>query len=168
VPFVETEAGKLAMLAEDVKNMNPFEAEDFKAELENAAKEGAIYEGIIKITGEEGTTTISAFAAQVSDAITSLKGDAGAIYSSYAPAPAPGPAPSTSTTSPTTSPTYSTYSTYSTTPSQPMYSTSDRGAYAIGSRQRALYSGMWTSYEDALADGYQFMTPEEFSYANDL
>jgi hypothetical protein len=43
VPFVETEAGHLAALSEDIGAMNPFEAEDFATELNAAAKEGAIY-----------------------------------------------------------------------------------------------------------------------------
>jgi hypothetical protein len=43
VPFVDTEAGRLATLSEDVGAMNPFEADDFATELNNAAKEGAIY-----------------------------------------------------------------------------------------------------------------------------
>jgi hypothetical protein len=43
VPFVDTEAGHLATLSKDVGAMDPFKAEDFATELNNAAKEGAIY-----------------------------------------------------------------------------------------------------------------------------
>jgi hypothetical protein len=43
VPFVDTEAGHLAALSGDLSAMNPLEAEDFATELNNAAKEGAIY-----------------------------------------------------------------------------------------------------------------------------
>lgn len=75
VPFVETEAGKLAMIGEEVEAMNPFEAEDFATELNNAAKEGAIYQGFVKVTGEEGVTTIAGLATSITNDITTLKAD---------------------------------------------------------------------------------------------
>ena len=75
VPFVETEAGKLAMIGEEVEAMNPFEAEDFATELNNAAKEGAIYQGFVKVTGEEGVTTIAGLATSITNDIATLKAD---------------------------------------------------------------------------------------------
>ena len=75
VSFAETEAGQLAALGEDVSTMNPFEVEDFVNELNKSAKEGAIYQGFIKVTGEEGVTTISGLAESITEDIATLKID---------------------------------------------------------------------------------------------
>lgn len=73
IPFVETQAGQLAALSKDVSAMNPFEAKDFTIELNNAAKEGTIYQGFVKITGEDGATTISDLAESITEDIATLK-----------------------------------------------------------------------------------------------
>ena len=54
VSFSETTAGQLAAFGEDVDTMNPFEKEDFIDALNTSAKEGAIYEGFLAVTGKGG------------------------------------------------------------------------------------------------------------------
>ena len=68
-PFGETVAGKLITLSNDVTSMNPFEKEDFWTKLEQDAKEGAIHEGLLQITGDGETQTIGELAAAVVEAI---------------------------------------------------------------------------------------------------
>ena len=77
-PFGETVAGKLATLSNDVTSMNPFEKEDFWTKLEQDAKEGAIHEGFLTVTGDGENETISELAAAVIEAITSKKEEPGA------------------------------------------------------------------------------------------
>ena len=86
VPFANTEAGYLAGLGEDVESMNPIAKQDFHDELEVAAKEGAIYEGFVRITGPDGqTTSISGLTSTVSDALKNIEKAIGVepvVYSS--------------------------------------------------------------------------------------
>ena len=77
VPFVETEAGKLAAINEGIDSLNPLEKEDFVTELNVMAKEGAIYEGFVSITGEKDSqTTIADLAGVVDETINSLREEA--------------------------------------------------------------------------------------------
>jgi DNA repair exonuclease SbcCD ATPase subunit len=60
--FASTVAGQLIAKAADVDTMNKYDKEDFYNGLEKSAKEGAIYEGFVSITGTGGTNTISGLA----------------------------------------------------------------------------------------------------------
>ena len=75
VPFAKTEAGQLASLSEEVTSMNPLEAEDFYKELDRNAREGAIHQGFLSVTGADGPTTIAALADAV---VSSINGAAAA------------------------------------------------------------------------------------------
>jgi hypothetical protein len=77
VPFVDTEAGKLAKINEGIDSLNPLEKEDFVTELNTMAKEGAIYEGFVSITGgRDSHTTIADLAVTIGEAIDSLRDEA--------------------------------------------------------------------------------------------
>ena len=77
VPFVDTEAGKLAAINEGIDSLNPLEKEDFVTELNVMAKEGAIHEGFVSITGRGNShTTIADLAGVVDEAIGSLRDEA--------------------------------------------------------------------------------------------
>lgn len=58
VPFVKTEAGKLALISQGINGLNPISKKDFYDELDRNAKEGAIHQGFVSVTGEgkEGKT----------------------------------------------------------------------------------------------------------------
>lgn len=63
VPFASTEAGKLAIIAGNTAELNPLEKEDFYNELDRNAKEGAIHQGFVSISGAlagDGQTLLSA------------------------------------------------------------------------------------------------------------
>ena len=75
VPFVETEAGKLAQIAEEVDLKNPIEAEEFNTKLSENAKMAVLYNAY----EEDGLldTAINDADATVSEALTKVTSGAG-------------------------------------------------------------------------------------------
>lgn len=73
VNFSDTAAGALAQFADDVKTMNPFEKQDFIDALDTSAKEGAIYQGFVKVAGtDENPTTIGDLSNNITGSITGM------------------------------------------------------------------------------------------------
>lgn len=81
VPFVDTEAGRLATIASNTADLNPLKKEDFYNELDRNAREGAIHQGFLSITGAEGEYTT------LQNATTSLLGKLGDVAAAAGVAP---------------------------------------------------------------------------------
>ena len=87
VPFAETQAFQLATLSGDVSKLNPIEKEDFYNELNRNAKEGALYEGFVSISGLGEATTLSEVTDKIREDLSVLITEASNVPVVNVPAP---------------------------------------------------------------------------------